>query len=87
MLKKRFDIQYDILFAGLADTKSASQALPALSKVMSFPTTIFIDKNGKVSKIHTGFNGPATGKYYEEFIKEFNLDVDQLLNVPANPKL
>lgn len=78
-LKKRFDIDYDLLFAGLADKKYASSVLPALSEVFSFPTTIFIDKTGKVSKIHTGYSGPATGKFYEEFVKEFNRDVDGLL--------
>ncbi len=85
VLKKRFDIQYDILFAGLADKKFASAALPALSEVLSFPTTIYIDKSGKVRKIHTGYTGPATGKYYEEFVKEFNEDVNLLLK-PAGDK-
>ena len=78
-LKKRFDIDYDLLFTGLADKKYASSVLPALSEVFSFPTTIFIDKTGKVSKIHTGYSGSATGKFYEEFVKEFNRDVDELL--------
>ncbi|RYU93534.1 peroxiredoxin family protein [Emticicia agri] len=79
VLKKRFGIEYDILFAGLADKEFASKALPALSSVLSFPTTILIDKEGKVSKIHTGYTGPATGKYYEEFVKEFNHDIDEVL--------
>ncbi len=79
-LKDRFDIQYDILFAGLADKKYASEVLPALSEVLSFPTTVYIDKTGKIRKIHTGYTGPATGKYFEEFVKEFNRDVDELLN-------
>lgn len=79
VLKKRFGIDYDILFAGLADKEVASKALPALSAVLSFPTTILIDKDGNVSKIHTGYTGPATGKYYEEFVKEFNRDIDEVL--------
>jgi hypothetical protein len=29
--------------------------------------------------VHTGFNGPATGKFHEEFKKEFNELIDQLL--------
>ncbi|WP_052354250.1 peroxiredoxin family protein [Flectobacillus major] len=84
-LKKRFGIEYDILFAGLADTKYASSVLPALSEVMSFPTTIIVDKSGNVAKIHTGYSGPATGKYYDEFVKEFNHDIDELVkaNLPT----
>ncbi len=79
VLKKRFDVEYDILFAGPADKKFAAQSLPALSDVLSFPTTIYIDKSGNVAKIHTGYTGPATGAYYEEFVKEFNRDVSELL--------
>lgn len=81
---KRFDIEYEILFAGLADKVKASEKLPALNRVLSFPTTILIDRAGKVRKIHTGFSGPATGKYYQEFIQHFNEDVTALLNESEN---
>ena len=82
-LKNRFGIEYDLLFAGVADKKYASSVLPELSEVLSFPTTIYIDRSGKVTKIHTGYTGPATGAYYEEFVKEFNADVNQLLATEA----
>jgi thiol-disulfide isomerase/thioredoxin len=75
-LIKRFDIQYDILIAGTDN--NASAALPMLNKVAAFPTTIFIDKKGKVRKIHTGFAGPGTGVYYEELTEEFKSLIDKL---------
>lgn len=78
-LKTRLNIQYEILFAGQSGTESASKALPALNGISAFPTTIFIDKKGNVRKVHTGFNGPATGKFYEAFKVEFNGLVDSLL--------
>jgi peroxiredoxin len=78
-LKARLDIQYELLFAGKSGTESASKSLPALNRISAFPTTIFIDKKGNVRKVHTGFNGPATGKFYEEFKIEFNGLIDQLL--------
>jgi len=78
-LKKRLDIQYEVLFAGQAGTASASKALPALNGISAFPTTIFIDRKGKVRQVHTGFNGPATGKFYEDFKGEFNKLTDDLL--------
>jgi len=77
---KRYGIEYDILFAGKADKKLAAEKLPQLNEVLSFPTTILIDKQGKVRKIHTGFTGPATGAYYTEFVKQFNNDIDELLS-------
>jgi len=78
-LKNRLGIPYEILFAGKSSTEAASKALPALNGISAFPTTIFIDKKGNVRKVHTGFNGPATGKFYEEFKTEFNGLIDQLL--------
>ncbi|WP_229968882.1 peroxiredoxin family protein [Pontibacter harenae] len=78
-MKDRFDIDYDLLVAGVSDKEAAAKALPALNHVMSFPTTIFIGRDGKVRKIHTGFSGPGTGKYYEEWVTEFNKTMDQLL--------
>ena len=78
-LKNRLNIGYEILFAGQSGKDNASKALPQLNGIASFPTTIFVDKNGKVRKVHSGFNGPATGKFYDEFKAEFNGLIDQLV--------
>ncbi|MBE7170779.1 MAG: TlpA family protein disulfide reductase [Williamsia sp.] len=77
--KNRFNVQYEQLFAGIADKQQVAESLPALNTFLSFPTTIFVGKNGKVDKIHTGFTGPATGKYYDEFKKEFEEEIAKLL--------
>jgi hypothetical protein len=55
------------------------KSLPMLNKFMAFPTTIIIDKKGEVRKIHTGFSGPGTGKYYTEFTEEFDKLITDLL--------
>ena len=81
-LKDRIGVGYPILLAqyGTYDKLKAQEKLPMLNHVLSYPTTIFIDKKGNVRKIHTGFNGPATGEKYIEFKKEFNELVTQLNN-------
>lgn len=81
-LKDRIGLSYPILLAqfGSVDKVEAQQKLPMLNHVLSFPTTIFIDKKGAVRKIHTGFNGPATGDKFIEFRKDFNQIVTELLN-------
>lgn len=81
--KKRIGIDYPVLlaqFGNLANKTLAQQKLPMLNHIISYPTTIFMDKSGKVRKIHTGFNGPATGEKYTEFTKEFEVFVYELLN-------
>jgi thiol-disulfide isomerase/thioredoxin len=70
-LKKQFNINYTVLFAGSADKKEAALTLPMLNRVFAFPTTIFLNREKKVVKIHTGFNGPATGEEYEKFKERF----------------
>lgn len=77
--RKKLGITYTQLFAGIADKQQVALSLPALNTFLAFPTTIFIDKQGKVSKIHTGYSGPATGKFYDAFVKEFNAEVDKLV--------
>lgn len=80
-LKARLGLDYPILLAqyGGADKLQANRKLPMLDRVLSYPTTIFIDRRGKVRRIHTGFNGPATGRKYIEFQEEFDRLVKQLL--------
>ncbi|WP_299823709.1 TlpA disulfide reductase family protein [uncultured Pontibacter sp.] len=78
-MQERLNVNYDLLVAGTSDKKAAAKALPALNHVLSFPTTIFIGRDGKVRKIHTGFSGPGTGKYYEEWVTDFNKTMEQLL--------
>ena len=81
-LKDRTGLSYPILLAqfGSVDKVEAQQKLPMLNHILSYPTTIFIDKKGEVRKIHTGFNGPATGDKFVEFKKNFNQVVTELLN-------
>jgi peroxiredoxin len=78
-MKGRLNVNYELLVAGTSDKEAAAKALPALNHVLSFPTTIFIGRDGKVRKIHTGFSGPGTGKYYEEWIADFNKTMEELL--------
>lgn len=78
-LKERFGIEYEVLLSGTNDKAEASKTLPMLNHVLGFPTTIFIDKKGQVREIHTGFSGPGTGKYYDDFVNDFNRLVDKLL--------
>ena len=80
-LKDRIGIEYPIALAqfGSSNKTKAQQKLPMLNHVLSYPTSIFVDKKGDVRKIHTGFNGPATGQKYLDFKKEFESFIDLLL--------
>lgn len=72
-------IEFATLVAGVSDNDDASKKLPMLSGIYGYPTTIFIDKQGTVRDIHTGFSGPATGVHYEQYVAEFMDRVNTLL--------
>ncbi|WP_035567610.1 peroxiredoxin family protein [Hymenobacter sp. IS2118] len=78
-MRERFNIGYELAVAGVSNKDSVAKSLPQLAQFLAFPTTIFLDKKGVVRKIHTGFSGPGTGKYYEEEVASFNREVDKLL--------
>ena len=77
----RLQVKYPIAITGVSvnDSLRTEKTLPEIQKIIGFPTTIFIDKTGKIRKIHTGFTGPGTGDHYEIFTKEFNDIIDALL--------
>lgn len=76
-LVKKYNTSYPILIGGKIGNEL--NVFPEIDKLSSYPTTFFIDKKGNVRKIHTGFNGPATGLFYEEFKNDFNQQIDDLL--------
>ena len=81
--RKRFNVEYPMLITGVssADEKRTEKTLPELTPIRVFPTTIFLDRQGRVAKVHPGFAGPATGKHHEEYVREFEETVDRLLKV------
>jgi peroxiredoxin len=77
--QKKIGITYPLLFAGTAEDKTIEKVLPMLSKMNGYPTTFIIDKKGIVREIHTGFSGPGTGKYYADWISDFEHTIQSLL--------
>ena len=45
---------------------------------------IFIDRTGRVRRIHTGFAGPATGVQHDLLAQEFRVQIEELLEAPVN---
>jgi thiol-disulfide isomerase/thioredoxin len=82
-MRDKFGIEYTTLIAGISDKDEAAKTLPMLNAVIAFPTTIFIDRHGRVRLIHTGFAGPGTGEHYEALKRDFEAMLDTLLNESA----
>jgi thiol-disulfide isomerase/thioredoxin len=78
--KDNLGLSYTFLIGGDACKSCASDMFPMLSDIISFPTLIFIDKTGAIRKVHTGFNGPGTGTYYNQFVSSTNDFIQALIN-------
>lgn len=72
--KEKLDLPFTMLYGGTSSKKNASEKLPQISSVMSYPTLIFVDRQNNIKKIHTGFSGPATSGY-----AKFKNDFDQIM--------
>ncbi|MEX1002316.1 MAG: TlpA disulfide reductase family protein [Crocinitomicaceae bacterium] len=77
--RKNLNLPYTFLIGGDACKPCATALFPMLSDITSFPTLLFIDKQGTIRKIHTGFNGPGTGNYYQEFVTSTQQFIEQLV--------
>ena len=77
--KTSMNLNYEIAYGGLANKDSAAMVLPQLSGISAYPTTLFVDRQNKIYKVHTGFEGPATSKY-EDYKREFLETLNTLLN-------
>jgi thiol-disulfide isomerase/thioredoxin len=78
--RDKFGIRFPLLLAGVNDGESPAATQPQLSGPIAFPTTIFIDRSGRVRRIHAGFYGPATGRAHEDLRRSYIELVERLVN-------
>jgi peroxiredoxin len=73
----RYGIEYPMLLAGVPDELAAK--VPQIENLNSFPTTIFLGRDGKVREVHAGFPSKASGRFYTETIESIERLVEALL--------
>lgn len=80
--KDRYNVQYTILNTEVTvlDSLRTEKTLPEVTPIKFFPSSIILDKKGKIRKLDTGFNGPGTGEHYEIYKKEFEETINHLLS-------
>jgi hypothetical protein len=84
--RDKFNIPFPLLLAGTNDTESIAAALPQLSDVTAFPTTVFLGKDGRVRRIHAGFHGLAAGAQHASMVGEFEREIEKLINEEVKSK-
>ncbi|MAG54817.1 MAG: hypothetical protein CMJ83_00845 [Planctomycetes bacterium] len=76
---KRHGGSFPVLVAGLSDKKKATAQLGLLDRVRSYPTTIFIGKDGTVRGVYQGFSGPASGPDHQRLKERFEALIERIL--------
>jgi thiol-disulfide isomerase/thioredoxin len=76
---KDLQVNYSVYLAGTSSKEAAAAYFPMLNGIMSFPTSILVDDQGKIIAIHTGFSGPATGAAYTELVNKYKQEIENAL--------
>jgi thiol-disulfide isomerase/thioredoxin len=84
--RDKFKIPFPLLLAGINDTDAAAATLPQLQGFTSFPTTVFLGRDGRVRRVRAGFYGPATGAQHARQRLEFDREVERLLSERSTPR-
>jgi thiol-disulfide isomerase/thioredoxin len=78
-LKDKTSANYTFLLGGSTKDDNPLDIFPMLSHIMSYPTTIYLNRNNEIVKVHTGFYGPSTAKLFENYKKETEDFIEKLL--------
>jgi hypothetical protein len=76
---ERYGTPYPVLLAGTTKSGPTSSVTQQLEGWQGYPTTIFLDRAHRVVKIHSGFDGPATGEHFKELKKEMRDTIVSLI--------
>jgi thiol-disulfide isomerase/thioredoxin len=80
---QRHSVHYPVFFAGISDKQMATEKIGFIDRLKAFPTSIFVDRAGKVIAIYSGFSGPATGEAHEELKQRFEQIIQRQLDLDS----
>ncbi|MDR3739696.1 MAG: TlpA disulfide reductase family protein [Terracidiphilus sp.] len=74
---KKYNVPYTYVIAGAP--AEMWEKVPQAINLNTWPATLFIGKDGRVRKIHSGFAAPASGVFNAELQAEFTSEIESLL--------
>ncbi len=78
--KERHGVEWDIVIADSTLEDLAFNGLAGLEPIEGVPVTIFLNRDGTVHAIYSGFSGPATGDAHQEAIAQFEKLTAEILD-------
>lgn len=74
---KKYNVPYTYAIAGAP--AEMWEKVPQAVNLNTWPATLFVGKDGRVRKIHSGFAAPASGVFNTELQAEFTAEIESLL--------
>ncbi len=74
---RKYNVPYTYAIAGAP--AEMWEKVPQLVNLNTWPATVFVGKDGRIRKIHSGFAAPASGDFHANLQAEFNKEVETLL--------
>lgn len=71
--RDKYLLTFPMLLAGTTAEGQIATTLPQLVDFGAYPTTIFLDRGGRVHAIHAGFSGPSTGERFTQVQQNFDV--------------
>ena len=81
---KRYGVEYPVVLAG--EQADLAEKVPQIHNLNSFPTTIFLGRDGLVRGVHAGFAGAASGVFHDNAKEEITATVERLLEERASSR-
>ena len=81
---KRYGVEYPVILAG--EQADLAEKVPQIHNLNSFPTTIFLGRDGLVRGVHAGFAGAASGVFHDNAKDEITATVERLLAERASSR-
>jgi thiol-disulfide isomerase/thioredoxin len=80
----RYGVDYPVVLAG--EQADLAAKVPQIHNLNSFPTTIFLGRDGLVRGVHAGFAGAASGVFHDNAKEEITATVERLLAEPPSSR-
>lgn len=80
--RHRHRIPFPLLLGGINVVETTAATLPQLTGFTSYPTSIFLGRDGRVRRVHAGFFGAATGAMHQDQVRAFRAFIETLLKEP-----
>jgi len=74
------EASYTFLYVAPRGRQQLDSVLYPLEGQLAYPTSLILDRNGKIRRVETGFSGPGTGEHFTIFAREMENLIAKLLN-------